>query len=388
MKMLKIIKISASVISIGGILGISSNLISCGHKDSTPPKDDKPNWKEFKSNATKAAVISIIRGVSSGVNGWDSNDFNDFTWVTKPVATDNNKTVTAVIKSASQDDQATFQVIYSNQWYKDDLWKCSVQPPSEQVAWNAFKKAALGVDSAPKLLAIARENNKLDALRWTYGDSSQTKWGLNDHAQWDTFGNLNANDSYKGMDGTLKVSEGNHSIIAVISKVETAGNYYADPIEAKIDFRLNPIYDVKNWKFNKIEQLQSYEKVKAIFDDQVKSAANWDQFSQNNWMTLGGTNGNDHSSSHTIQAILEADGYTPYWYPPKFEKPPIITPSSTKIEMKIGFTFSNKNADSGRRQSWKLSLHFDYVFANKIKEDKTGGGSAFNYTWIGRVDKG
>ncbi len=401
MKMLKVIKIAASVISVGSVLGITSNLISCGHKDSTPPKDDEPNWKEFKFNATRAAVISIVKGVSSGINGWDSNNWNDFKFVTKPVSDDHSQTIMAVIRSDSQNDQATFLVAYSSQWYKDDLWKCSVQPPSYQVGWNAFKKAAKSDETAAKLLAQARSSKVLDGFKWTYGDPSQTKWSQYDVAQWDTFGSRTwTKDTYKGMDGTIKVNEKDHSISGIMSRKGKAGNYDADPIKVKITYSDGVVYNIKNWKFSQTEQLQSYENVKYLFDIQVDIVKEnqgdyWGLFLNKDWATIGdNTKAINHSSDNNINQILKETknkhGYPCYPFfrkgggnqNPIFKNNPIVK-QTTQISMKMIFDFSIFENKTQQTPPYQLSLYFNFVFANGKNTD--GGGTAFNYTWIGYV---
>ncbi len=384
MKMIKIIKLSASVISIGGVLGISSNIVSCGHsKDG--PSDNNPTWADFKISATGATALAIVSSASPSAAGWDPAKDDDFKFLNKPIANEQDKTLTTVIISTINNDKATFLIAYNKQSYDDALWKCSVQPPSKQVGWNNFKNAAAGDETAPKLLAQARSSKVLDTFSWTYGDPSQTKWNQKDVAQWDTFGYEQKSDSFKGMGGTIKVNETDHTISAIISKKGKAGNYDADPIKVIITYSDGVVYNIKNWKFSKIEQLQSYEKVKTIFDAQVTLAKNWDDFIKSNWMTFGDdAKGNNHSSDNSIYKVLVRGGCIPYEYDKT--KPIYDTNSigdfSTNVEMKIIFNFKVHSKTNSSVLGYQLSLYFHYFCTDKIS-----GGSAFNYTWTGEANQ-
>ncbi len=91
-------------------------------------------------------------GANPGAARWDSTDEDDFKFFSLPIANEQDHTLTMIISFASQNDQATFMICYYKQLYDNSLWKCTIQPPSYQVGWNAFKKAAAGDETAPKLL--------------------------------------------------------------------------------------------------------------------------------------------------------------------------------------------------------------------------------------------
>ncbi len=403
MKMIKMIKLSASVIGIVGVLGISSNIVSCSHSKGGPDDNNKPTWTDFKISASGASILAIITNAVPTVSSWDLSNDDDFNFVSRPLANEQDQTLTAIISSTINNDQATFVIAYNNKAYADKLWRCSVQPPNKQVGWNAFKKVALNSITTTDLLAQARISKDWNSFKWTYGSASQVKWNQNDVAEWDVSGNLGDQDSYKGMQGKPQVNDKDYTISAIISKKGCSGNYDSDPIKAIITYSNGVKYNIKNWKFSQTEQLQSYEKVTKLFTEQVALVINsddknktskWATFIQNDWMTFGDdAKGNNHSNDNNIDEVLkraQPKAYYPYLngYVPKFNSKqvtldPIKDP--TQIEMKIIFDFQYWKRLDPPPFKYQLSLYFRYVFAKG--HDQTGGGTAFSYTWAGDVTK-
>ncbi len=134
-------------------------------------------------------------------------------------------------------------------------------------------------------------------------------------------------------------------------------------------------------------KLQSYEKVKAIFDAQVTLAKNWDQFIKHDWMTFSkepDSQGTHHNDNDNIYKILVRNGHEPFAPNTSITLSSArITEYSNRTEMKVIFGFYRFVTGDQSKRHFQLSLYFNYLFFNK--KDKTAGGSAFSYIWDGCV---
>ncbi len=386
-KILKLIKILALSLVVSSGMLMSFSLVSCGHEKVNPPTY---SWADFKKAANAEKAISIVEVTKPDM--W-SNAKADQLHIENFKANDKTKIITLDITrnlSGYGITKGKFSINNKND-YKYDVqdWECETQPKIITTGWELYKAAAIKV-TADDLLKEAEPWDDLDTFKWTYGTTQETTWIQSETAQWDVYGALpGGGDAYKGMAGKPTVTESPKKIItAIISKKGKDGAFDSDPIKATIStYKIGAVYNINDWTFDKDTQLQSFNKFVSLFNTQVKQASSWAEFNDHNWMTIDGNNAaNSHPGSPTIEDILKAK-YSPnkltYFQLQTPSNPPELN-GETGYQAKIVFTFNYWVRNTDPPIQYKLSLYFNYNFANK-KDKKSGGGTAFNYIWEGVI---
>ncbi len=347
---------------------IGTTIISCGHKATSPHY----SWTQFKTAVSKEKAINIVN-ITKPIN-WTNNPIASEVSIINSKIDENNFNIKLDINRVSNDlhSTASFEIDYTNnQKYDIEDWHCTSEPSFTE--WSIFKMAALQV-TAINLLKVISDTGQINTFKWTYGTPSQIAWVGKDSPEFDTYGSLTANDAYKGMQGAPIASDSAKTITAIISKKGKKGAYDSDPIKAIIHYQAGTKYQISDWKFSQVEQLQSWEKFNNIFTHQLELTNNWGSFNAVNWMTANGHNGNSHSES--IDTILNETGYSNH--EPLIMKSHQIDKTKPKeITMEIVFKFLASN------QANELSLLINFQYANQ--KDSSAGGSVFSYTWEGIV---
>ncbi len=389
MKTSKLIKILAlSLVVNSGVL-FSFSLVSCGHKDNTPAY----SWGDFKESARKEEAINIVKVTNP--NMW-SNAKADQLHIENFKADDKTETITInIIRNIPGYGitKGKFNINNKND-YKYDVqdWECLKEPKTTATGWELYKVAATDIHIDDLLNKIAPWANTTK-YKWPYGTEEETTWAKGEEAEWDVYGALpGGGDAYKGMAGKPTVIESPKKIItAIISKKGKDGAFDSDPIKATIStYKLGSVYNINDWVFTIDTQLQSFNKVSALFNNQVQETGNWTEFNSHNWMTLDDNNsGNAHPSSpDSIADVLQAavakrtnDPSVDLFlfscngtYP--FE---IVPNDSTTYGCKVEFDFESHTTFF--KEDWQIQLFFYFHLANG--KDKSGGGTAFNYIWAG-----
>ncbi len=373
-KIFKLIFFTTSITAI--TLSTFSVLVSCNHHNTNPKKG---SWDVFKKDALRASFEDIIKATQPPA--WNNIDKSDFEFQDQPAVETDNLTITATIIRKSNSALAKFRITYViNTNYNLDDWKCYGQPTTpEEANWEHFRDLATSV--LPKdLIKRVRDSDVVNALRWTYGNESQTKWITTDQAEFDIYGGVGAGDDYAGMAGEPTTNNNDQTITAIISKKGKNGAYDSDPIKAMISYYQGSTYNIKSWKFTKIVQLQSVAKYNTLLNKEISDGLNnINQFLSSNWMSFQkDPNGpNSHSQDYQIRNYLNKNGFPSNAdfkinsfdkiFIPAIEKGPNILRRIIEISFRVRHT-------SGDWKNHSMNLE---VYRDKTKLSL----EAFNYTW-------
>ncbi len=387
--LLKTCFISFGVSSLIGISGLS--IISCAKKNT----QQKPSWENFKKAALSESAYNLQKQIFDiSIYHWDVNDIAVFANYGKPtVSNDNTNSIIATIiiqnKSSTLQYPINFKISYIKQTFYDiKNWTPSQARDIDQ--WSRFKVQALSI-TADALLILAKASNSWSTFKWTVGTVEQIVWQPNESAEFDVFGNLNnGTDPYPGMQGQPTANNEHRTVSAIISikNYTKAGNYDANPIKAIIDNSDNQPYNKNNWKFSQDYQLQSSDKYRSSFNQQVTlaqkvnnkqpqlpSLPNWNAFCGNNWSNLDNSVpakiSNDHSVN--ILAYLNAHQYPNITIPNYLSSYTDITIQNgiAGLENKIIFEFI------ANKRNYHLILTTYFLFI----PNSTNIGSSFNNIW-------
>ncbi len=383
MKNIKNIKLLATSLIVTSTVVLGANLISC-HESSTN------SWGDFKRNANNETALNIVN--TTNPNNWSGAIASELK--ISDFKADNSKQAVTLTITRIKDNITSHGKFMIN--YKDgdkyDLgaWACSGQPSDDE--WSAFQEAAQNQD-VNLLLTKAAPWSDTVKFKWQYGTAKQINWAKSETAEWDVYGSNSKTDVYQGMNGKPHFDNDAKTMTAVMSKTSAKGGYDADPIQAVIKYTPGTKYDIKNWTFTKVKQLQSLDTVTSLWnaDKAIANASTdetaWINFAKVNWMTFGSVvkNADDHSTS--MANTLTHNGQRNLADPQDNQivnKKSIITDINKGKKFSIVFIISMKDAQN----SWSLHLDFNYMFANKpdgTAGDGANGGTAFNYTWTGSL---
>ncbi len=386
MKTIKIIKFIAIGLGVIGPVGFGLNLVSCGQK-----QNHNNSWTKFKAAVNKETAINIVNVTKP--TGW-GDAAADQLKIENIKTIDLTQEATLDIHFTKNKDigfsLASFVIDYvDDEKYNVSSWTCSHQPQFVNSDWTKFKNLALA-SKAQDLLTAAHPWTDKNKYKWEFGTSAEATWASTDKAEFDTFGNVDNSDAYKGMQGQVKVDDNAKTITAIISKEGKNGAYDSNPIKADLTFKAGQVYNVNDWVFTKDVQLQSYNKFLTFWNIAVKQVTDTKDdnqglatFLESNWMTLGkDTTGNAHPAGGIIK-ILNENTYDNLKNIQLNDTPadPTFIPGDNKPEYQ--FKIAIKFYYAGHDDLSILSLYFNFILANK--KDKIGGGTAFNYVWWGDV---
>ena len=387
-----IIKKIKKLFSVSAMLVIAATTItttvSCQRYINHDSFEDK--WDAFEKAAEDEAAINIVN--TDVPTGWENSKAEELViWNIKitPKTYTIELDILRNFKNSSTD--AVFQIIYifGNE-YSVGQWVCILQPKDNDGSWDKFKINALTV-TPTQLLESAEEQKKLYSFKWTYGTPAQIKWTENDGAEFDVYGGVGKNDPYKGMKGKPTINNNNQTVTAIISKKGKNGAYDSDPIKATIQFITGELYNLRYWKFSKMQQSQSLKKTNSIIDQQVKvGGSNFKTFESTNFMTYGNDNAGIHHNvlNDKIDDVLNRNDLPNRWdHPIKYgwsaggTKGVEGGPIGHKY-WQSQITFLVETHDLNIFNLW---LTFKYFYWNG--KDASAGGNAFTFTWSGVIVK-
>ncbi len=397
MKKYKMIKLWAAALMVSSSGVIALGLVSCGTNQN--PSGNTSNWQWFKAGAGAESAISIVNAATP--DAWKTNLLSSQLSISNFKANDDSLSITLdITRTWNGSDRllvavATFQIVCVDDiYYRVNDWTIKSLP--RWSPWTVFEGKALS-ETANNLIYELKPwtddniNNK--GLKWTYGVRKQQVWNFNDQnkAEWDIYGGDGANDPYKGMGGKPIIDQKAKTVTVIISKQGKNGAYDSDPIKAVIKYQLDTKYDISNWKFSKVEQQQSYTRIKRLFDAQDILAYSADKFetlfNAKNWMTIRLFNDNrgiEHPRNYHILDTLKNH----YTIDKNFEvktrdgaQEPTAS-GNDMLQAKIVFSLVNVWIPAiSDYHGFGLSLYFNFYFANGHNIDD--GLTPFNYTWQG-----
>ncbi len=389
-KSVKIFKIFISSSSVALFTTLGLTTISCGHKS---PAAKKHTWNEFKKDANAETAMKIVQATKPV--GWEDASEAKLNIINR-VSDDVNHDIALDITYDTKSEKASFKIEYKDdEVYDSKNWTCVSQP----VGWDDFKALALKI-TPEQLIAQARNSQVTDKLSWIYGTDEQRKWQTSDKAEFDTTrGTIKGSSNpFKGMKGQATVDEQKHTITAIISKSgENIPDYAADPIKAMITYgTIGQTYNIKDWTFSAIKQLQSEDAAKnsgilAALDlaKKINVKDNFENFDSNNWIVINNINGNQKEnelskhhepSSGGIANVLKDSNYnigniTAWEYVRGNTFNGAIKNGGQQIGVLAEMVLSC-HSDKGANQ---IILDFKYMYANGI--NNSGGGNAFANVW-------
>ncbi len=388
MKIKKSLKFLTVGLGVIGPVAFGLNLVSCGHE--TAPIKPVNNWAEFKSSASKEAEINIVKNTNP--TDWDDATGKQLKHENIRFRSNPYKVILDIRRTIDQYKGtyiATFSIEYlDNQKYNASDWVCNIEPKFVASNWTEFKNAALSA-TPEDLFNAAHPWVDKNKFKWEFGTAEQTTWASTDTAEFDTFGNVDNSDAYKGMNGKPVADDNAKTITAIISKKGKNGAYDSDPIKEVLTFKAGQDYQVFDWGssvITPIKQLQSYNKFMTFWKRAKTLYDNGDvgNFMGQYWMTLKkdtdpniDTTGKAHSKDYHIYDTLTHNGYSKI---KNLTFGPCASPSK-KGEYSYGCSISIK-FDSIHDNPEMLVLSFAYNIANGEK-DITAGGTAFNDVWTG-----
>ncbi len=376
------IKILSSMIAISSIASLSSSVVAC-HKNSTPSKNSWAAFKVWAQHETAPNLKAIININDLNSYHWKTSDVAAFSKNGAPSVSDNDQSLSAtiIIANPSASDlkwPINLKIAYTKgKVYAIRDWTWSQDPTIN--TWATFKNKALS-ELASNLLAQLQPWNDVKKYLWTYGIQSQITWAKTDQAEFDTFGNLTAQDKYLGMAGKPEAHNMERTITAIISKKGKNGAYDSDPIKAIITYHLNRGYEISNWVFSKDIQLQSFARIKKSYnDDAALLKSSYNKFTAINWVTLNKDPVSDQKAIHHSISIDDSLNHANFsnHNTDAFYMATGFLNISDGLQSKIVISFNCQGIPH------YLSLFFNYTFFNN--KDIDGGLTAFNRTWSGKV---
>ncbi len=380
----KIFKIFSILVSVSSISATSLTVMSCGHKN-----NDKADWENFKKETLNEAAINIVDATLTP--NWSDVKASELS--IKFVVDSTEKKITATIDRTVQYEKLTtaiFEIDFKiGAVYNVDSWLCITMPQPKTNTWAGYKYFASKV-TADDLLAQAKKIRNWKDFKWTYGTKDQNVWIAKDQPEFDIYGGMGGSDPYKGMAGAPTANETSQTITAIISKKGQEGVYDSDPIEATIKYDKTKLYNISEWTFKTTEQLQSFPKWKSIYLAQQPS--DFQNFQKENWLESveykGTTNKNFEQEARnrefSIDDVLNKTGF-PNHKSPVFSgnhSAGSIDSITGGYRAKSSFDFHVHVQDS-HDLIYALNIYIDFIYKNTTT--KTGGGTAFHYTWFGTI---
>ena len=135
-------------------------------KCTTQPSRFDPDWIKFIKAEAPTTPQEIVDNANPSANGW--KNLSDFNFVKNTFVVNNiNETISVKIHSDSENQDATFKIIYIRGLsYKVINWKCIIQPPGKGITFDEFQTEAVQADASQIVLNAAKK-----AKGW---NSSQT----------------------------------------------------------------------------------------------------------------------------------------------------------------------------------------------------------------------
>ncbi len=372
-KKFKFIKFGFISFGISILVGVSSlSLISCGHKVNS--------WEKFKANALNVSPNDLKSEISNLSNYYWTKDYNAvFSKTGKPaVSEDNHHTIMATIiiqyHITQYEYPINFYIKYDNQAYHLKNWRANKSP------WAVFKEEAL-IAIPRDLLYDARHLNYWLDFRWT-GNATEAVWQDSDQAEFDIHGGIGNSDPYAGMGGKPIANDEKHTITAIISVAGKNGLYDSKPFKSVITDDANQKYNIQNWKFSKLNQLQSHDKyLDALKPDialakSVKWTINnlWEKFATTNYLST------NHIANNNVLkwAMAQYSGFSEpvYVWEGGHNTLPLPDGSGLQTTITIGFVDINNNSITHN-----LVLTNDFIFTSSHKNS----GIAFSYNWNAKI---
>ncbi len=314
---MKIKKILFSLIAISvPLTTVCSVAVSCTYHDYVK---ELKEWTNFKNAANKSKNIDIINATK--VSSWAGLTESDFVRTNYKV--DETKKIISLninrILPGNIVRQAKFNIKFLDDIiYSINSWECISQPNALIAhSWEAFKTSALSA-TLNALFAQSREGDVLYNLRWKYGTNDAANlWRNDDEAEFDMFGALpdQAKNTYQGMNGKLTVDEDNKTITGIFCKNQFANLFESDPVKVQIHYSPNQAYNISDWKYSAIPQLESIERLKWEFDNLVtKTKQHMNETIANNWIYFpenpgDKTDAEKHGANFKIKPYLEDHSY-------------------------------------------------------------------------------
>ncbi len=382
----QIIKLLAASLITTSSIAVTIDLVSCSNNHPTPNAE---TWAQFQVSAHRESAANIIYATKPNI--WP-DDIPDMELKISNYSVDDGHQQIRLDITRNHNNfisSASFNITDDNiVKYNVDDWECNVQPHFSE--YDNFQIKALQ-ETAVNLLDFLKPWTIPKDYHWKYGTLDQATWSKVDEPEWDIYGWLTKHDSYKGMAGKPKSDTKTKTITAIISKVGHEGIYDADPIKAVIQYYPGVEYNIKNWTFSPVEQLQSFEKMKDLFEARLKLAYTKDEIEPPlcsvNWMTITGAPevynqlGLHHDPKfHIRDAMHDEQDPDPLWgiYNPVFVEEPKPKVYVGNMTCKIVLQFLQYDVQ------YHLNLFFRFYYANSDNPsggDPSGGGTAFNDTW-------
>ncbi len=402
MKNKKLFRISFSILSSTLLTSsVGFTIVSCAKETI------EYSWTQFLVDAEKTEPFTIVQNTKP--SGWENTNPDQLTF--QNVEPDLMTKTLNVIIARSVDGKilsdATFSVKYNkNKKYNIIDWKCTRSPEASKGTWANFKLNALK-ETATNLLEQAKKNKYWNTFNWKYGNEDQVRWVGTDIAEFDVYGTLHNIDAsgYKGMQGLPKANDDTHTVTAIISKKGKNGAFDSDPIEATIEFdQFGDVYQLSKWTFKQKTQLQSFEKFSNLVDIEIQktdldSGGSLAEFQPTNWVTFAGgdSTANEGAEQHDTDfdidyaldknQIFNHDSADRIKFEPgstlRPEKKQYINDQNKGYETHVVTADFKYDSNEWRTKLAELTLKYNYIFANG--KDISGGGTAFNYIWVGSL---
>ncbi len=372
----------------------------CTNQPKTCAPIDFSAWEKFRRGAKTVLMYELMNDTDTAHNNgttwpqqWMSIPSNQLKMGLPWVDEYNNKVLVNITRiDGNKIEKAIFVAQYylGCPAYRKEYsvsWSLHSFKTLGTQTWDDFKKVALNV-SARDLLG---QSNAL-SFDWHNGAPQNRFWHAGELAEFDTFGGLGPNDTYKGMGGRPVVDEHNKTITAIISRFGKDGAYDSDPIKAVMtyDDKKETPYVIYNWKFSKDTQLQSYNKFKSLYERQIKRARNsvLADFMNHNWgyckKSVVPTKVDHDAWEHKISGRIfneiesHAGNSVNNWTYPNLGT--IFNFKGGKrawiaFRYRFGYTYP-----MFAPFTWQLDLTMNYWYVNG--HDDSDGGTAFNYMWL------
>ncbi len=367
----KLLRIGSVGIMSLGLLSISASaLVACGHKKHTP---SKYNWTTFLAAAKKASAAEIVAPNKTAI-GWGDVPNAQLVKQKEPIITDHN--IVVQIYANPIWEIASFSISAPVDYqYDANSWTCSIYPRLvPNGTWDQFKYLATKV-SPNDLLKTAKVAKNYASFKWV-GKADTNVWQKDQVAEFDTYGGDGTTkvDPVDIMQGAPKIDEANKTISAIISiKDKTKeGTCYSNPIKAVIKYNNGNNYNLNQWVFSKIKQLQSFVRWTTMWQagDKAAHTVQFSTFIKRYWT----------DSSHSMNTFI--------WFWIHWDNHGAIASYSRRGS---GWDWNTKNGTTYEIWFWittntgplpthsELHLRFNFMY-NDISNHNIG--TAFNYVFV------